>query len=182
VTYGDCKAGVSDSGFGRGRQPAINVTWKDAKQYVAWLSAMTGKDYRLLSEAEWEYAARAGTATPYSWGTDIGDGNANCNGCGSRWDSNEPAPVGSFAPNPLGLHDMHGNVWEWVEDCMHADYRHAPADSSAWTTGDDCNRRIVRGGSWFDPPAALRSAIRGRFASDAGGNFFGFRVARPLID
>ena len=113
ISYGDCEP-VSDNGFGRGQQPVIDVTWSGAKRYVAWLSRMTGRQYRLLSEAEWEYAARAGTQTVYSWGNDVGKGNANCNGCGSQWDYDRPAPVGSFAPNPFGLYDMHGNVLEWV--------------------------------------------------------------------
>jgi hypothetical protein len=99
---------VSDGGDGRGTQPVVNVSWDDAQQYVAWFSKMTGKSYRLLSEAEWEYAARAGSETTYSWGNDIGGGNANCHGCGSHWDG-KPAPVGSFSANAFGLYDMHGN-------------------------------------------------------------------------
>ena len=110
VAYGDCNPVVRDSGWGRGRQPVINVTWDDAQRYVAWLSRMTGRTYRLLSEAEWEYAARAGTQTAYSWGDEIGKGNANCHGCGSQWDRRQTAPVGSFAANAFGLYDMLGNV------------------------------------------------------------------------
>jgi formylglycine-generating enzyme required for sulfatase activity len=113
AAYGDCDPHMMDAGWGRGRQPVINVTWDDAQRYVAWLSRMTGKPYRLLSEAEWAYAARAGTSTPYPWGPEIGNRNANCNHCGSQWDSKRPAPVGSFAPNQFGLYDMHGNVWQW---------------------------------------------------------------------
>ncbi len=116
VVFAGCGQ-VSDSGWGRGNRPVINVTWDDAKKYVAWLSKLTGKSYRLLTEAEWEYAARAGSTTAFSWGDDIGMGNANCDGCGSQWDRKQTAPVGSFAANAFGLHDMHGNVWEWVEDC-----------------------------------------------------------------
>ena len=100
----------------------INVSWDDAQRYVAWLSRITGKTYRLLTEAEYEYAARAGTQTAYPWGDEIGGNNANCAGCGSRWDVAQTAPVGSFAPNKFGLYDMVGNVWEWVEDCLHEDY------------------------------------------------------------
>jgi formylglycine-generating enzyme required for sulfatase activity len=122
VAYGDCPP-ASDSGWGRGRRP------------VAWLSRMTGRTYRLLSEAEWEYAARAGTQTAYSWGDEIGEGNANCKGCGSQWDGQRTAPAGSFAANVFGLHDMHGNVWEWVEDCAHGNYSGAPEDGPAWTAG-----------------------------------------------
>ena len=105
---------------------------------------MTGKDYRLLTEAEWEYAARAGTTTRYVWGAEIGVGNANCNGCGSGWDNRETAPVGSFAPNAFGLYDMAGNVWKWTQDCFHENYREAPSDGSEWS-GGDCGRRDLRG-------------------------------------
>src|SRR5262245_3850139 len=128
VAVGGCprEGRASDAGWGRGRQPVIFVSWDDAQAYVAWLSRMTDKTYRLLTEAEWEYAARAGSQAAYSWGDEIGKGNANCGGCGSQWDSKETAPVGSFAANAFGLHDMHGNLWEWVEDCFHEDYNGGP--------------------------------------------------------
>jgi formylglycine-generating enzyme required for sulfatase activity len=160
VAAGGCQK-APDSGWGRGDRPAINVSWDDAKQYVAWLSRITGKEYRLLSEAEWEYAARAGTTTTYSWGDDIGKGNANCDGCGSQWDNRQTAPVGSFKPNAFGLHDMHGNVWEWVEDPWHDSYEGAPADGSPWVKDGDASRRVVRGGSWNNDPQSLRAADRG---------------------
>jgi formylglycine-generating enzyme required for sulfatase activity len=179
VDYGDC-VHVSDSGFGRGQQPAINVSWNDAQRYVGWLSRMTGKPYRLLSEAEYEYAMRAGMQTVYPWGDEIGQRNANCNGCGSEWDGQHPAPVGSFAPNRFGLYDMVGNVWESVEDCGHADYNGAPEDGSAWIEGADCSGRIVRGGSWLDFPEFLRSAARDGRATDAQFSNYGLRVARTL--
>ena len=131
--YGGCRTDVSDFGFGRGQRPVIKVTWDDAQQYVAWLSKMTGEPYRLLTEAEYEYATRAGTTTAYPWGDDIGTNKANCNGCGSQWDNKQTAPVGSFAPNGFGLFDMVGNVWEWVEDCYNDNYNGAPTDGSAWT-------------------------------------------------
>jgi formylglycine-generating enzyme required for sulfatase activity len=180
VTYGDCDPHISDSGWGRGLQPVINVVWDDAQRFVAWLSRMTGKTYRLLSEAGWEYAARAGTTTAYSWGDEIGIGNADCDGCGSRWDNRQPAPVGSFPANAFGLHDMHGNVWEWVEDCKHDNYNGAPTDGSAWTVGGDCSSRVVRGGGWHHEPWALRSANRDWYSSDSRHDHIGLRVGRTL--
>ena len=134
-----------DGGWGRGRHPVIKVSWRDAVAYVEWLSARTGKRYRLPSEAEWEYAVRAGTETAYSWGNEIGRNRANCDGCGSQWDNEQTAPVGSFSANAWGLHDMHGNVWEWVQDCWNDSYQGAPTDGSAWESGD-CSRRVMRGG------------------------------------
>jgi formylglycine-generating enzyme required for sulfatase activity len=180
VDHGVCDPHISASGWGRGRQPAINVSWDDAKTYVAWLSRITGKTYRLLSEAEWEYAARAGSQTAYPWGNEIGKGNANCNGCGSHWDHKQAAPVGQFPANAFGLHDMHGNVWEWVEDCYHENYNQAPTDGSAWTTGD-CSTRVVRGGSWVNDPVDLRSADRVWYTPNGRGYFLGFRVGRTLL-
>ncbi len=179
VAYGDCAQGARDSGWGRGRQPVSDVTWDDAQRYVMWLSRMTGKPYRLLTEAEYEYAARAGTRTAYPWGDEIGKNNANCNGCGSKWDDNQTAPVGSFAPNQFGLYDMVGNVWEWVEECYHDSYQGAPGDGAAWTSGD-CSRRVVRGGSWNYDPGFLRSAVRGGYSTVFRLNSLGFRVGRTL--
>jgi formylglycine-generating enzyme required for sulfatase activity len=178
VAVGGCSY-VNDSGMGRGAKPVINVDWDDAQQYVAWLSKMTGKTYRLLSEAEWEYAARAGTATAYFWGDAAGTGNANCNGCGSNWDARETSPVESFKPNAFGLDDMAGNVWQWVQDCYHDDYNGSPTDGSAWTSGD-CSRRVVRAGSWYLPPRSVRSAYRFRLNADNQIIFLGFRVGRTL--
>jgi formylglycine-generating enzyme required for sulfatase activity len=170
---------VPDSNMGRGTRPVINISWDHAQQYVAWLAKMTGRPYRLLSEAEWEYAARAGTTTAYSWGDELGKNNANCNGCGSEWDGRQTAPVGSFAPNPFGLYDMHGNVWEWVQDCLHADYEGAPTDGSPWLEGN-CNERVIRGGSWIGYPVGLRSALRFWYSPDDHGVDLGLRVARTL--
>ncbi|MCY4026289.1 MAG: formylglycine-generating enzyme family protein [Acidobacteria bacterium] len=158
----------------------IDVSWEDARAYAEWLSAETGERYRLPSEAEWEYAARAGTTTAYSWGADIGQNRANCDGCGSRWDNEQTAPAGSFAANAWGLHDMHGNVWEWVEDCWHDSYAQAPADGSAWTRGGDCGRRVLRGGSWYLNPWGLRSALRSWFGVRGRYRDVGFRLARTL--
>lgn len=178
--FGDCNAQIGDSGTGRGDRPVINVTWYDAQQYVLWWSRMTGKHYRLLTEAEYEYAARAGTQTIYPWGDVIGVANANCAGCGSRWDNIETAPVGSFPPNRFGLYDMVGNVWEWVEDCFHDSYTDAPSDGSAWLKGGNCDSRMIRGGSWRGVPDTVRSSNRDPSPADRPGFSLGFRVARIL--
>ncbi len=170
---------VADWGWGRGRRPVINVSWNDARDYVEWLSAQTGHAYRLLSEAEWEYMARAGSSTVYSWGNDIGSNRANCDGCGSQWDRSQTAPAGSFPPNAFGVHDMHGNVWEWVEDCWNGSYAGASPDGSAWRSGD-CAVPVLRGGSWGSFPRGLRSAYRIRGTTGYGNDFVGFRVARTL--
>jgi formylglycine-generating enzyme required for sulfatase activity len=187
VTFADWDACVSvrgcpqvgDSGMGRGTTPAVNISWDEALQYVTWLREMTGQPYRLLTEAEWEYAARAGTTTAYYWGDEIGKGNADCNGCGSKWDYREASPVGSFKPNAFGLYDMAGNVWQWVQDCFHDDYNGAPGDGSAWIVGD-CSQRVVRGGSWYEFPPNLRSADRGKESSGERNYGVGFRVGRTL--
>jgi formylglycine-generating enzyme required for sulfatase activity len=180
VAYGDCPR-VGDGGFGRGQRPVIFVTWDDAQRYAAWLSKMTGKPYRLLTEAEYEYATRAGGQTAYPWGDDIGKNNANCKGCGSNWDAKQTAPVGSFKPNAFGLYDMIGNVFEWVEDCVHSDYDGAPTDGSAWIEGGDCTYRIDRGASWNFPPDNLRSAFRDSSTTGQRIDNLGFRVGRTLI-
>jgi formylglycine-generating enzyme required for sulfatase activity len=181
VRYGDCPH-IPDSTWGRGTRPVINVTWEQARQYVAWFTEMTGQPYRLLTEAEWEYAARAGTNTAYPWGDDIGNGNANCVGCGSHWaDEKKTAPVGLFPPNAFGLHDMNGNVWEWVEDCYQDNYNGAPTDGLAWMTRD-CVNHVVRGGSWsvWQVAQSARSASRDNYAKDQQRAMVGFRVARTL--
>jgi formylglycine-generating enzyme required for sulfatase activity len=188
VTFDNWDACVSDGGcegyrppdqWGRGPQPVINVSWNNAKSYVAWISKKTGKPYRLLTDAEYEYATRAGTRTAYWWGPDIGGGNANCNGCGSQWDVKQAAPVGSFAPNQFGLYDMSGNVWAWVEDCFSPSYVGVPTGGSV-RTADDCGRRVIRGGSWESGPRNLRAANRDWDAADFRGNAIGFRLARTL--
>ena len=170
---------VDDEGWGRGRRPVFNVSWNDAQDYVEWLSAQTGHAYRLLSEAEWEYVARAGSSAAYSWGDDIGSNRANCLGCGSQWDFGGTAPVGSLAANAFGVHDMHGNVWEWVEDCWNDSYAGAPTDGSAWRSGA-CEWRVLRGGSWYSAPTFLRSAHRYGDHTGSRQNVNGFRVARTL--
>ena len=182
VSTGGCSHMPDDAGWGRDRWPVMNVSWHDAKAYVRWLSRRTGKRYRLLSEAEWEYAARAGTQTAYHWGDAIGRSRASCaEGCSSRRDYKHHAvPVGSFAPNGFGLHDMHGNVEEWVEDCWHRSYSGAPSDGRAWTSGGDCGTRVKRGGSWGDRSRDLRAAARSRVSADNRDWSSGFRVARTL--
>jgi formylglycine-generating enzyme required for sulfatase activity len=178
----------SDAGWGRGQQPVIFVNLEDAQQYAAWLSRVTGRAYRLLSESEYEYATRAGTTTAYPWGDDIklnGTAMANCNDCGSKWGRIQTARVGSFPPNKFGLYDMVGNVWEWTRDCFQPNYMGAPADGSTWNNGGingaDCSFRAVRGGSWGGSPAQLRSANRLRFTFANRDYILGFRVARTLI-
>ena len=175
----------ADEGWGRESRPAVNLSWRDARDYVEWLSDETGEEYRLPTEAEWEYAARAGTETSYSWGDALGENRANCDGCGSRWDDGRTAPVGSFAANAWGLHDMHGNVWEWTEDCWNEAYSSGPnsrlpTDGSAWLSGD-CDKRLLRGGSWYSFPNLLRSAARLNNSIGLRNNTTGFRVARTLV-
>ena len=166
--------------WGRGTMPVINASWNDAKQYVGWLSQLTGADYRLLTEAEWEYAARAGAKTRYSWGDQPSAGDANCDGCGSKWDLQQTSPVGSFKPNEFGLYDMHGNVWEWVEDSWHENYDVAPTDGSVWLRGGDPNYRIVRGGSWRNESEHVRVAARFKRNANVRFDTLGFRVARTM--
>ena len=161
------------------RHPVTGPAWNDAQSYLTWLSKLTGKSYRLLSEAEYEYAARAGTQTAYPWGDAIGSGHATCHACGSDWDNKTPARGGSFAPNKFGLYDMVGNVQSFVEDCWHDTYRGAPADGAAWTRGD-CATRVVRGGSWARNPVELRSASRGMNGTISRYPDLGFRVGRAL--
>ena len=168
-----------DEGWGRGNRPVIHVSWDDAQSYVRWLSARTGKTYRLLSESEWEYVARAGTETAYSWGDSIGVNRANCDGCGSQWDNEKTAPVGSFAANAWGVYDMHGNVLEWVQDCYNSNSEGAPKDGSAWGSEEGC-WRVQRGGSWAESLKDSRSASREDSPTYFRYSFFGFRIARDL--
>jgi formylglycine-generating enzyme required for sulfatase activity len=185
VAHRSCSVTAGGTWGESGRTPAVNLSWNEAKQYVAWLSGVTGKPYRLLSESEWEYAARAGTQTAYSWGDEVGDGNASCWDCGGEW-AGKRAPVGSFAPNAFGFYDMHGNVWEWVEDCLNDNYDGAPTDGSAWTVdikapqGRNCTYRISRGGAYNNDTLGLRSARRTYNSPEGRWNNIGFRVARTL--
>ncbi len=159
------------------KQPVVCVSWNDAQAFIDWLNDKTGGNYRLPSEAEWEYAARAGSTTEYSWGDDIGKNRANCDGCGSQWDNDRTAPVGSFSANAWGLHDMHGNVWEWVQDCWNDSYEGAPVNGRAWISGA-CNSRVIRGSSWNNNPWDLRSADRGWSGRSDRVNIIGFRLAQ----
>ena len=181
-----------DRGWGRGNRPVIDVSWEDAQGYVAWLSRETAEEYRLLSEAEWEYVARAGTET--YWGTSARRQCDYANGEDESVPSQyvsllapcvdgfarETAPVGAFRPNAFGLYDVLGNVWEWTEDCWNENYAGAPADGRAWEDGD-CTQRVLRGGSWgVEAPGSLRSANRYRYSAGVRNNYFGFRLARTL--
>lgn len=185
VATGGCSHKPKDEGWGRGRRPVIHVSWQDAQQYVQWLSNKTGKPYRLLTEAEWEYAYRAGTTTPFYTGSCINpdqanyEGNYDYNNCGAKTGEyrEKTIEVGSFKANAFGLHDMAGNVWEWVQDCYNHSYAGAPGDGKAWT-GGECKSRVLRGGSWNYFPYFLRAAVRIKNAPVNRGNFFGFRVAR----
>ena len=171
-----------DKGWGRGRRPVIHVNWDDAQSYVLWLSRQTGETYRLPSEAEWEYAARAGTETRFNWGDDFMIDLANCRDERCRDAFPNTAPVGSFPANAWGLHDIHGNVNEWVQDCWNGDsYEGAPTDGGAWVVGEgDCRSRMLRGGAWSSTPEGLRSATRIRNYPLDRLNTVGFRVARAL--
>ena len=163
------------------RAPVTWVSWHDAQDFIGWLNKKEGTQaYRLPSEAEWEYAARAGTTTRYSWGDAIGRNRANCDGCGSRWDNKRPAPVGSFEPNGFGLYDMHGNVWEWVADCWHDSYKGAPTNGSAWASGCAPDSAVVRGGSWLADPRDLRAADRNRYGPSGHYSSLGFRLVQDL--
>ena len=175
------------------RWPAVCLDWKDANAYIDWLNARVRRErptlaartgpYRLPSEAEWEYAARAGTSTARWWGDALGNGRANCNGCGSKWDYSELSSVDSFAPNAFGLYGMLGNAWQWTDDCWHPSYVGAPRDGRAWRTGD-CSKHVVRGGSWDNVPIFVRSAVRSGASNDGKdydySTLTGFRLARDL--
>ena len=176
------------------RDPVACVSWKDAKSYVRWLSRETGQEYRLLTESEWEYAARAGTRSSRHWGENVSGQCSYANGADRKAQETRnadwivpcddgfayTAPVGSFGANGFGLHDMAGNVWEWVEDCWHGSYNGAPSDGSAWTSGGNCSKRVLRGGSWGNGPGFLRSANRNRVVSGYRYINYGFRISRTL--
>jgi formylglycine-generating enzyme required for sulfatase activity len=176
VAEGGCKQKPDDRGLGRSRRPVTDLDWDDAKGYVAWLSQKTGKTYRLPTESEWEYVARAGSTTTYPWGRTVDKDKANCLGCTSD-PVKKAIDTGSFPPNAFGVYDMAGNAAEWVEDCWSDNYRGAPTDGSAWIK-PVCRERVLRGGSFNNDPRYLRSAAR--FKYDQNVRFYtnGFRVVR----
>jgi formylglycine-generating enzyme required for sulfatase activity len=183
---GGCNGYHPDQSWGRDRMPVINVNRSEAKAYVAWLSRKTGKLYRLLSESEREYVARAGTMTPFWFGASISLDQANYGGADAYSRSilafrKQTVPVDSFQPNPWGLYQVHGNVREWTEDCYNASYRGAPDDGSPWSSGN-CDRRVLRNGSWVNMASLQRAAFRGTIGNnDIHSDTIGFRVARTLL-
>ena len=162
------------------KAPIRDVSWDDAQQYLKWLSTTSGNLYRLPSEAEWEYAARGGTSGRFWWGDHMTTGKANCKDCGPPWQIDEPADTGSFAPNPYGLYDMNGSVWEWVQDCWHNSFHQAPSDAVAWDDQPNCSARVIRGGSWRDSAAYMVSSTRSSEEASARQSLNGFRVARDI--
>ena len=176
---GGCTREPDDHKWGKGKQPVINISWKHANNYVKWLSKMTGNTYRLATEAEWEYAARAGTSTNYWWGDKLKKKYANCRKCGTEWSGKQSAPVGSFPPNQWGIHDMHGNIWEWTADCWNPNHEGAPTDGSVRSEGD-CAKRVVRSGSWYYYPKLAHSQSRDKFAADLFSYNIGIRPVREF--
>ena len=185
VTDGGCAHRPDDEGWGRGKRPVINVSWNDMQEYIRWLNRAAGMHYRLPSEAEWEYAARAGTVTPFSTGDCINTKQGNFDGtfdyaqCGSHdgTDLGKSVEVGRYPPNPWGFHDMQGNANELTEDCWNDSYEGAPNDGSAWVQGN-CSRRVIRGGSWYGYGGYTRSAYRCRSGAGFAHRSLGFRLAR----
>ncbi len=159
--------------------PMHSVSWEDAHAYTRWLSEETGSEYRLPSEAEWEYAALGGTDTPYWWGFKVGQNHAHCQKCETGLDTEQPTQIGRFSANPFGVHDMAGNVAEWIHDCFHESYDGAPADGSVWE-GGDCTHRVVRGGSFHSAPPGIRSQARGKRRPNDTYDTVGIRVVRHV--
>lgn len=172
MATGHSRDKTDDMGWGRAQRPVINVNREKVSAYLAWLSQKTDQKYRLPTEAEWEYAARGGTDTAYWWGAEVGNNQANCDGCGSQWDNQTTAPVGSFAPNSYGLYDTAGNVWEWTCSAYERSYKKAPSR---------CGQKsltAIRGGSWGNKPRGVRSANRSNVSQDYRSELIGFRIAR----
>jgi formylglycine-generating enzyme required for sulfatase activity len=166
---------------GKDDAPVTNISWSDAKQYVAWLADTTKKPYRLPTESEWEYAARAGTQTKFWWGDQFQPGMVNCKNCSDIATAEQPIKVGSFKPNPFGLYDMGGGVDQWVEDCWHKNYQGAPADGSAWLEGD-CALHVIRSGSWRNDARYARPSNRDGYDTNVRYPTHGFRVALSAGD
>ncbi len=162
---------------GKEDAPVKDVSWNDAKQFARWLAQATGKNYRLPSEAEWEYAARGGTQTRYWWGDQFRAGMVNCKNCLDGAVAEQPMKIGSLKANPFGLHDMGGSVHQWVEDCWHKNYQGAPSDGSPWLIDGDCSARVIRSGSWRNDMNAARPASRDRYDVAVRYATHGFRVA-----
>lgn len=178
VNAGGCPKIVQAANTGS-NAPMRDLSWDDAQQYAKWLSGVSGKPYRLPTEAEWEFAARAGTSTLYWWGERMAAGKANCKDCGQPWAEERPADAGSFAANPWGLYDTSGSVWEWVADCWHASYKNAPADGHSWDQ-PNCALRVIRGGSWREGAAYMVASTRFRYDAGVRHAQNGFRVARSM--
>jgi len=179
VEGGGCTRLPSDHAWGKGARPMINITWNDARDYATWLTKRTGKPYRLPSEAEWEYAAKAGTTTRFWWGNEAGKMMANCRFCGSPFDGKETAPAGSFPANPWGLQDMNGNVWEWVADCWNPNHAGAGPGGAVREDGN-CQRRVVKSGSWYYIARLMGGASRDSFPGDQFSYNIGIRVLREM--
>jgi len=178
VEAGVCKA-ITNPPSPRDNSPATDISWSDAQRYVHWLSKVTGEKYRLPTEAEWEYATRAGTGSRYWWGEKMEPGKANCKNCGGDWSNDAPATVDAFPANPFGIYGMNGGVWEWVEDCWHKTYNGAPTDGSAWTSSD-CRENVIRGGAWRNDSTYAHSASRFTYDTSVRYLLNGFRVAKTL--
>jgi formylglycine-generating enzyme required for sulfatase activity len=172
VTDGACRGGQDDHGWGRGKRPIINITFADVHAYLAWLSAKTGRTYRLPSEDEWEWAARGGTESEYWWGSTVGEGHANCRHCGTPWGGAMSAPVGSLPANPYGLFDTAGNVWEWTATCW-SKKREAPPPKT-------CREQVIKGGAWYYIPQQSRPVARARQSATSWSYTVGLRVAASL--
>ena len=176
---GGCAHVPDDHNWGKGRRPVMNITWFETQKYLEWLSKKTGHKYRLPTEAEWEFAARAGTTTEFWWGNQVGENLANCRDCKSLWSKKRSAPVGSFKPNPFGLYDVHGNEWEWLQDCWNPSHIGAPIDGSVRLDGN-CKFRVIRSGSWYYFSKNMRSAWRSKNDVRVRSYGIGMRVLREL--
>ena len=179
VGDGGCRHEPDDHNWGRDGRPVINVTWDQAQNYLRWISSRTGQKYRLPTEAEWEYVHRAGTTTRFWWGDEVGLNNANCKDCKSEWSALSSAPVGSFKPNPYGVYDTSGNVFEWVEDCWNSDHTDAPKTVQARREGN-CHYRVIRGGSFYYFNKVARAFYRAKNPPGVKSYWLGFRVLREL--